>query len=97
MDVVWSGLDRWAASLLRLTATKIIYGLRLSDFKVTKGGLTRQPDPYDGRVVERTSLGVTWRAANVFEHCAYRIEWHQKGNTPWTFSTKHLTYETRQG
>ena len=82
---------------LRLVTYKIIYGLRLSDFKVTKGGLTRQPDPDDGRVVERTSLGVTWRAANVFEHCAYRIEWHQKGNTPWTFSTKHLTYETRPG
>ena len=26
---------------LRLTATKFIYGLRLTDFKVTKGGLTR--------------------------------------------------------
>ena len=98
----WAGTgldwkDRQRVSL-RLTATKNIYGLRLSDFKVTKGGLTRQPDPVDGRVVERTSLGVTWRAANVFERCAYRIDWRYKGTTGrWQFSAKHFTYETRPG
>ncbi len=90
----WAGTglgwkDRQRVSL-RLTATKFIYGLRLTDFKVTKGGLTRYTDQH-GTLAERTSLEVTWRAANAHEHCAYRIEWRYKGNTLWWGSKEHST------